>query len=249
VTQICLLTALTFSHAIRLLSPVPAAWLLIWSVLISFGAEAWGVHSSWLFYSSYNYAAYLGPQLIGVPLIIPTIWFMLCYQAVVYSRVLRIESWPCPARLLLRTLACNYVLLAIDLLLEPVGTGLQAWKWQVPGWYYSTPLGNFIGWFLVGTVIFSGYFALELQCRPRPREDSKRMERLSGLMPLATQLPLVVMALFLGCYLGVLLFLGSLVWVCFLWHQHVHAPAVCSGDEPARLKQGGWLPPSVGTPQ
>ncbi len=257
VCQISLFTLLALAHSMYLYSVAPTVSLFAWSVLVSLGAEIWGVHAAGPFFSGYTYAAYMGPQVAGVPVIIPLTWYGLCYQVLLATEglagCLARAGLPLLAQFALRALVCGYVLFAVDLLIEPVGTGLGAWQWHDPGCYYTSPLGNFVGWFCVGMVIFTGHFLAVGPARPdpasspgeadagpsRPRaltpEDSKEVERLGMLTALVIQAFTLAMTLWLGGYLAVLLYLLALTWVGAQWYHHVFSVPGASEGPAAKV--------------
>jgi putative membrane protein len=60
------------------------------------------------------------------------------------------------------------VVVAIDLLMEPLHVMARNWTWLDGGPYYGIPVGNFVGWFVV-TVISTGIFrAFEYFSPPKP---------------------------------------------------------------------------------
>jgi len=50
---------------------------------------------------------------------------------------------------------------AADLFLDPLATSVQAWTWAEKGEYFGIPLLNYLGWLLVGFLIYSGFFLLQ----------------------------------------------------------------------------------------
>jgi uncharacterized membrane protein len=95
----------------------------------------------------------------------------------------------------------------MDLLLDPVGTGSQAWRWEADGGYYTTPLGNFVGWFLVGMAIFGGYFLCERSYPARPIiPDGQRFARLGASIGCGMFVLPAALAITLGRPVAVVLF-------------------------------------------
>nr|WP_284290660.1 carotenoid biosynthesis protein [Angustibacter aerolatus] len=113
-------------------------------------AEAVGVATGVPF-GAYAYAGTLGPQVAGVPLIVPLAWVMMGYPALVLGR--RLGGAHDARVVLLGGLA----LAAWDLFLDPQMVAAGHWTWQfpvpalpgVPG----IPLTNYAGWVLVALVV------------------------------------------------------------------------------------------------
>lgn len=117
-------------------------------------AEAVGVATGRPF-GAYSYAGTLGPQLLGVPLLVPLAWTMMAYPALLAARRLA------PAAGALRqpvvALLGGVTLAAWDLYLDPQMVAAGHWSWahpqpSLPG-VPDVPLTNTAGWLLVGTLM------------------------------------------------------------------------------------------------
>lgn len=112
-------------------------------------AEAVGVQTGFPF-GEYAYTGTLGPELLGVPVVVPLAWVMMAWPALVVGRTLaRGPVW---------TVAVGAVALAgWDLFLDPQMVDAGHWVWfdptpalpLVPG----IPLTNYAGWLLVSVVL------------------------------------------------------------------------------------------------
>lgn len=102
-------------------------------------------------FGSYAYTDVLGPQLAGVPVVVPLAWAMMGYPTyVAASTVAAHRRWVVP-------LLVGWSLMAWDVFLDPMMVELGAWRWtdvtsDLPG-VPGIPLTNFGGWFVVGIVI------------------------------------------------------------------------------------------------
>ena len=119
-------------------------------------AEAIGVASGFPF-GRYSYAGTLGPQVLGVPLLVPLAWTMMAYPALLLGRRLagaaRRSALAGPAVAVLG----GATLAAWDLFLDPQMVGAGHWTWAhprpaLPG-VPDVPLTNVAGWLLVGAVM------------------------------------------------------------------------------------------------
>jgi len=81
-----------------------------------------------------------GPTVLGVPLLVPLGWWWMTAAALAASGG--------------RPLLTGALLVALDLGLEPLMTSRGFWTWHAPGSaYYGVPLLNFLGWFVVGSLL------------------------------------------------------------------------------------------------
>jgi putative membrane protein len=124
--------------------------------------EAVGVRTGVPF-GSYAYADDLGPQLLGVPAIVPLAWVMMAWPALVLGRTLA-PLWRAPV-----PVVGGAALTAWDLFLDPQMIDAGHWRWThphpaaplVPG----VPLTNYAGWLAVAVVV------LGVLDRLLPRQD------------------------------------------------------------------------------
>jgi len=115
--------------------------------------EAVGVRTG-LPFGEYAYAGTLGPQLLGVPLLVPLAWAMMAYPALLLGR--RLAGARSGRRAVVALLG-GATLAAWDLFLDPQMVAAGHWTWThpepglpgVPG----IPLTNAAGWLLVGTLM------------------------------------------------------------------------------------------------
>ena len=163
------MTAAVFCHAAVMIGPRNAGVLLVVAFGVSLGAEHTGVRWAIPFGYTYEYHAALGPKLLGtVPLFIPLSWFVLAYAPLVllWRYDVRPGGRLSARRLVVKALFAALFLTAADFFLDPLATSVNAWTWQGGGPYLGIPTLNFVGWFLVGYVIYTAYLLLE-----RPPSD------------------------------------------------------------------------------
>ena len=115
------------------------AWLLF-AVSFGFGLlTEWVGHTTGVPFGAYGYTA-PGPQLLGVPLLVPLGWFAFT--------LIGIELSPPGTKRWLAPLA----LVAWDVGLDPLMVSQGFWQFD-GGAYYGIPLSNFVGWFVAGAAL------------------------------------------------------------------------------------------------
>lgn len=114
-----------------------------------FGAEVLGLRTGFPF-GEYAYAPTLGPEALGVPLVIPCAYVMLGYPTLVVARRLTASRWR-------QVVAGSWALAAWDLFLDPQMVAAGHWSWRHPDPHLpgvpGVPLTNAAGWLLVATVV------------------------------------------------------------------------------------------------
>ncbi len=112
--------------------------------LFAYAIEGIGANTGFP-YGAFFYLDGLGPLRMGVPLLLPLAWVPLMLGA-----------WQLARRVTKNTssiiILSAWVLLAIDLVLDPGAVSLGLWKYVVNGAYYHVPWTNFAGWLLSGSV-------------------------------------------------------------------------------------------------
>jgi uncharacterized membrane protein len=123
-------------------------------------AEAVGVRTG-LPFGDYTYSGSLGPQLLGVPVIVPLAWTMMAYPVLLAARHLTTRWWV--------VLVGGVGLAGWDVFLDPQMVNDGRWRWThptpaLPG-VEGVPLTNYAGWLVVGVVMM----ALLSRLAPRDR--------------------------------------------------------------------------------
>lgn len=121
-------------------------------------AEAVGVATGVPF-GDYAYAGTLGPQVLGVPVVVPAAWLMMAWPTMLAGRsvvdLLRRRFGPVPHWVAVPLAA--WALTAWDLSLDPQMVAAGHWSWEhpapaLPG-IPGIPLTNYAGWLLVSLVV------------------------------------------------------------------------------------------------
>ncbi len=118
---------------------------------VGFSVEAIGVNTG-IPFGNYSYGDMLRPKVLGVPLVIPLLWFAVTYAA--YLAALAVAR----GALVLPLAVTNAVLwnMSADPTLSQVGL----WTWENGG-FYGVPYTNFLGWTLTALLISSIYRRLD----------------------------------------------------------------------------------------
>ena len=118
---------------------------------VSFVVEVLGVATQFPF-GEYNYTDSLGPQLFGVPLLIPLAWASMAYPCLLAVQRLAVD--PLTTALLGGVLFASW-----DLFLDPQMVSQGYWTWGNAGWTIpgidGIPLQNFLGWLLTAFVLIA----------------------------------------------------------------------------------------------
>ncbi|WP_438765314.1 carotenoid biosynthesis protein [Kushneria sp. TE3] len=156
--QFIRLTPLTLLASLALVlafhpRPRPRLWgYVALCYVVGFVAEAIGT-STGLLFGDYAYGHVLGPTLWHTPLIIGVNWALLLYCLnVVVQRVLPGLSRP------LKGVIGAALMVALDMLIEPVAIHHDMWAWGDT----LVPLSNYLGWFIVSlpiSILFHYLFA------------------------------------------------------------------------------------------
>ncbi|HVP22356.1 MAG TPA: carotenoid biosynthesis protein [Conexivisphaerales archaeon] len=128
-------------------------------------------------FGSYYYTSAFQPQILGVPIEIALGWLtlgLMCYSLASYRLGERRLVVPLAAMLMV----------AWDVLYDPVFVGLGMWVWRGGG-YYTVPLSNFAGWFLASLLFFSVISVFR-------RRGAASHGRLIGLSPFCVYLSYLV---------------------------------------------------------
>ena len=143
VATVLVLFAASASHALLHRGPAWTARFLLVAVGGSLLVEAVGVATGTPF-GDYRYGDALGPQLLGVPVVVPLAWAMLAYPAHVAG-----------ARLGRPVLAGAWALASWDLFLDPQMVAEGYWTWAQPHGVNGIPVSNHLAWLVVALVLMA----------------------------------------------------------------------------------------------
>jgi putative membrane protein len=117
-------------------------------------AEAVGVRTGVPF-GRYSYTGDLGPELLGVPAVVPLAWAMMAWPALVVGRALARRT----GRRGIGVALLGGWALARDVFLDPQMVAAGHWTWAAPEpalpLVPGVPLTNYAGWLLVATTMIA----------------------------------------------------------------------------------------------
>jgi len=115
------------------------------------------------------YSTILGPKFFGkVPYVIPFVWSILLYCSftmtnIIFKRVrtsTKFEeniSLQWFFKIVGMGIIAGLIMVALDLIIDPVMVAMGAWSWSAAGSYYGIPLWNYEGWIEISSVTFVFY--------------------------------------------------------------------------------------------
>jgi uncharacterized membrane protein len=156
VLGVILFAAASVGHAATVYGTRAALALVVAAGGTGLLAEAVGVATGVPF-GRYSYSGSLGPQVLGVPLLVPLAWTMMAYPALLLGRRLAGPGRRPGLRRTVTAVLGGATLAAWDLFLDPQMVAAGNWTWAhprpgLPG-VPDVPLINLGGWLLVGVVM------------------------------------------------------------------------------------------------
>lgn len=177
-TPVTLLSVLVFAaaslaDAARVHGPRGAAVLLAVAGGGGLAAEAVGVRTG-LPFGEYGYTGTLGPELLGVPWVVPLAWLMMAWPALVVGRALAVRAAGVAG-------TGGWALASWDVFLDPQMVDAGHWRWAdpqpalplVPG----VPITNYAGWLLVAVTMIA---VLHHALGATDRTSDRTFDRTSG---------------------------------------------------------------------
>jgi putative membrane protein len=146
---------------VRWLGPARGIALLLLLTLLPLVVEAYAVATG-VPYGGFAYSADLGYRVFGlVPWTVAFAYLPMLLGAVTLAAAAAGTAW---SRLVP---AGVFVLLLVDLVIDPAVVHAGLWVWFAGGAYYGVPASNFAGWVLTG-VVYIMLFRLVAAGRPIP---------------------------------------------------------------------------------
>lgn len=154
--------AVTWANATRLLGPSATLRFLVIAVSFGWFAEQMGSTDGW-FFGSYTYTEVLGLRFVGVPVVIPMMWFVLTYSCYVISNLIvwqsPVDETPGVGNALFMSFLAAMIVTAFDLGADPyLVYVLKAWVMNKPdGAWFGETVQGFFGWVFVSFVILCSF--------------------------------------------------------------------------------------------
>jgi len=151
-------------HSLIILSTLRALFFIALASFTGWTMEVWGLKAGTFFGGHYVYKTNQ-LALSDVPLSVILYWAVFIYAGycIVNSFIFWLNKqkpsrdqknlWLLPIAVFLD----GWVVVAIDLFMDPLQVQSGSWIWLEGGPYFGVPIGNFIGWFIV-TIIVTGIF-------------------------------------------------------------------------------------------
>lgn len=134
--------------------------VLLFIAITGYLIEVLGVLTGHVF-GSYWYGEALGVKAFGTPLIIGLNWMMLSYCVYAIMEPARI-FWP------LKAIAAAAMMVAYDLVMEPVAPLMDMWNWH--DWTLEgliAPIRNYQAWFIISLVFVSAMHMAKIKTQNR----------------------------------------------------------------------------------
>jgi uncharacterized membrane protein len=206
--------AILFLHSTLTLGKVRGLFFVFLASIIGLIFEFWGLKTGTVFGGEYIYQS-VGPSVLGVPLSVICFWSVFIYLG--YSISNSFLYWLNKSKPSLKNknlltllgliLLDGFLVVAIDLFMDPLQVQMGSWVWPAGGAYFGVPIGNFLGWFEVTILVTGIYRVLEYLYPNDNPKLNKRIFLISVLSYLATWLAFAVKAIEID--LGLLLLTGS----------------------------------------
>jgi len=174
-----LATLLLILHSVWTLGVFGGTSLVALGFTAGLVSEIVGVNYAEIFGGHYFYNIAIHPRILDVPLLIPLIWAGFIYAG--YSIVSSFSIWlnrggfgTTQRRMTHKVPFAALgalIVMAIDLIMEPLQVAAGNWRWLEGGRYFGIPAGNFSGWFLVA-FISTLIFVILQEHLPRHRGDT-----------------------------------------------------------------------------
>lgn len=130
------------------------------TALVGFAAEVLGTSTGFPF-GQYYYTDFLGPKVLGVPEVVPLVWFVIAYLAFSISQSVFQED---RRRILGMASLAAFGAVSWDFLVDPMFSSYGYWIWTkqfIPLPKLSEiPLTNFVGWFVIVVLMLSVFLYL-----------------------------------------------------------------------------------------
>jgi len=161
--------------------------LVVLAVGIGFFVEYMGENYGW-FFGDYDFTDGLGLRLLGVPVVIPLMWFNLVHMCLVLGNIILYRTPVAPTRgvgtVIASSVFCGMLVTAYDLGADPYMVFVaKAWiMLKTDGYWFGETLQGFVGWMTISTVIA---VLFNLLTRPTPQPaGTEPFKKVHALVPI-----------------------------------------------------------------
>lgn len=133
---------------------------LVVTSVTGFLAEILGTSTGFPF-GKYYYTNFLGPKVLGVPEVVPLVWFVIAYLTFSIARKTVRAQTTTQSALAKLALLTAFGAVAWDFMVDPMFSSYGYWVWT--GQFLplpkldGIPLTNFVGWFVLVTLMLAIY--------------------------------------------------------------------------------------------
>ena len=225
----------TLAQAIYELGFRNALIFLLITSTVGFLAEVLGTNSGFPF-GKYYYTDFLGEKVLGVPVVVPLVWFVIAYVAFSIARTSFGGANTGKVPLVQLALLSAFGAVAWDFMIDPMFSSYGYWVWtgqfvQLPE-LNGIPLTNFVGWFVL--VALMVYLCSQVILRGTSGKITYRKNTLDSEIAYALLvLDGVVANYSLHNYL--VIGIGLVAMVAFLIVSHAAAKKPVMVDSPVRV--------------
>ena len=195
-----LMFAFCWANASHLLGIRAALKFVLIAVTFGWFAEQTGVSHGW-FFGRYVYTDVLGWRLGDVPVVIPLMWFALCYTCYVISNLIvwrsAVDGSPRLSDAVFMSLLAAMIVTAFDLGADPYMVyTLKAWIMaKTDGWWFGETIQGFFGWVFVACAIL---FSFRMSVRKQVLRPLADFNKWHALLPLSAYASAMVFQLCVG---------------------------------------------------
>lgn len=148
--------------------------IYVFSSFMEYLGSAYGI-----LFGEYDYTERFGAKLFDIPFTIGFAWLLV--MATTHAVAMRITKTPGTGMVIIGSLAA----VVMDLIIDPVAfKANEYWIWFEGGLYYDIPWTNFMGWFVVASILHAFIWVLQKEVVPDktfPKWEL-RTYRLYGMM-------------------------------------------------------------------
>jgi uncharacterized membrane protein len=142
-----------FGQALYEIGVKGAVLFVLVSSLIGFGVEVLGTNTGYVFGGKYTYGDFLGDKVLGVPIVVPLVWFVISYItfSLSFPKVGANRKWG--FNFVIPIALASFGAMAWDLMVDPMFSTYGYWTWESNSSttleLSGVPVTNFFGWFVV----------------------------------------------------------------------------------------------------